>query len=389
MPFKSEKQRKYLWANEPEIARDWTETYGSRVKKADGGRIGFYRGGNPHSDGPSSSGSHSRSRNQGGVKSHGGGGNRTSNTNTRDGGGGRRENYIQTQYNKPPTSPKRDPKDYGLSNKNLNRGGVRGYIDDVRKKSILKSADRNKVLAMKKMGIMKGFNPFSEEEDWSKNMSDADLREMAFDIQGIKDYGKATYNYNLNPSKKGSGSELLGRVSELKSDPTQATYNRLFPGPNMGTGGEGGGLPYIYPTTSVASASESSGQSDFDKYLAGLGGDYLVPIDYVQNRTRAATGGVMDIVDRESIIKTPDEEIVTDQMEEIEGQTAGGGDRGWQAQMLADEMAYDLYGVDFYDLSRDMQMEIYGKALHEIDEMLLGMAQGGRVPFVLFLDPFQ
>ena len=34
MPFKSEKQRKYLWANEPAIARDWTDKYGSRVKKA-------------------------------------------------------------------------------------------------------------------------------------------------------------------------------------------------------------------------------------------------------------------------------------------------------------------------------------------------------------------
>ena len=34
MPFKSEKQRKYLWANEPEIAKDWTEEYGSTpVKK--------------------------------------------------------------------------------------------------------------------------------------------------------------------------------------------------------------------------------------------------------------------------------------------------------------------------------------------------------------------
>ena len=37
MPFKSEKQRRYLWANEPEIARDWTDTYGSRVKKQAGG----------------------------------------------------------------------------------------------------------------------------------------------------------------------------------------------------------------------------------------------------------------------------------------------------------------------------------------------------------------
>jgi len=36
MPFKSEAQRKYLWANEPEIARDWTDTYGSRIQKAGG-----------------------------------------------------------------------------------------------------------------------------------------------------------------------------------------------------------------------------------------------------------------------------------------------------------------------------------------------------------------
>ena len=47
MPFQSEKQRKYLWANEPEIARDWTDKYGSRVKKLNGGitRIPFANGG--------------------------------------------------------------------------------------------------------------------------------------------------------------------------------------------------------------------------------------------------------------------------------------------------------------------------------------------------------
>ena len=37
MPFQSEKQRKYLWANEPKIAREWTDKYGSRVKKSLGG----------------------------------------------------------------------------------------------------------------------------------------------------------------------------------------------------------------------------------------------------------------------------------------------------------------------------------------------------------------
>ena len=47
MPFKSEAQRRYLWANEPEIARDWTETYGSKIQKANGGitRLNYRYGG--------------------------------------------------------------------------------------------------------------------------------------------------------------------------------------------------------------------------------------------------------------------------------------------------------------------------------------------------------
>jgi|10_taG_2_1085330.scaffolds.fasta_scaffold41588_2 hypothetical protein len=46
MPFQSEKQRRYLWANEPEIARDWADTYGSRIQNNTGGinRLGFDKG---------------------------------------------------------------------------------------------------------------------------------------------------------------------------------------------------------------------------------------------------------------------------------------------------------------------------------------------------------
>jgi hypothetical protein len=32
MPFKSEKQRKYLWVKHPEIAKRWTKEYGSKIK---------------------------------------------------------------------------------------------------------------------------------------------------------------------------------------------------------------------------------------------------------------------------------------------------------------------------------------------------------------------
>ena len=41
MPFKSEAQKRYLWANEPEIARDWADTYGSRIQKENGGIMGL------------------------------------------------------------------------------------------------------------------------------------------------------------------------------------------------------------------------------------------------------------------------------------------------------------------------------------------------------------
>jgi hypothetical protein len=30
MPFRSEKQRRFLWMRHPEIAKRWTEEYGSR-----------------------------------------------------------------------------------------------------------------------------------------------------------------------------------------------------------------------------------------------------------------------------------------------------------------------------------------------------------------------
>ena len=65
MPFKSEAQRKYLWANEPEIARDWTDTYGSGIKAAQGGRIGFQAGTPPGVTGQRTGGGYSdRDRHQ-------------------------------------------------------------------------------------------------------------------------------------------------------------------------------------------------------------------------------------------------------------------------------------------------------------------------------------
>ena len=46
---------------------------------------------------------------------------------------------------------------------------------------------------------------------------------------------------------------------------------------------------------------------------------------------------------------------------------AGGGARGWKAQMLAEDLAMERYGVEFYDLSHNKQMEIYTIALDMVD----------------------
>jgi hypothetical protein len=34
MPFKSESQRRYMWSQHPDIARKWTDKYGSHIVKA-------------------------------------------------------------------------------------------------------------------------------------------------------------------------------------------------------------------------------------------------------------------------------------------------------------------------------------------------------------------
>lgn len=34
MPFKSTKQRKYMWAKHPDIAKRWTDKYGSKIVKS-------------------------------------------------------------------------------------------------------------------------------------------------------------------------------------------------------------------------------------------------------------------------------------------------------------------------------------------------------------------
>ena len=142
MPFQSEKQRRFLHANHPEIAKRWEKEYShggildineseeiisddgndieltdynaafddpndlstgvkTLFKAKDGGRIGLYQGGGPHAGGYGTTSSSSNTGGGGhvhpGIASQYSAPSTTTTSSTDDGGMGAKETYIETQ----------------------------------------------------------------------------------------------------------------------------------------------------------------------------------------------------------------------------------------------------------------------------------------------------
>jgi hypothetical protein len=76
-------------------------------------------------------------------------------------------------------------------------------------------------------------------------------------------------------------------------------------------------------------------------------------------------GGDMEELSMRETIDTP--EGIETLKETDTMQMAGGGARGWKAQMVAEEWAWDRYGMEFYDLSQVKQIDLYSEALDFID----------------------
>ena len=60
-------------------------------------------------------------------------------------------------------------------------------------------------------------------------------------------------------------------------------------------------------------------------------------------------------------------EVGPNQKRDTMNYMAGGGARGWKAQEIAMDWAWDRYGKEFYDLSHELQMQLYGEALDFVD----------------------
>ena len=103
----------------------------------------------------------------------------------------------------------------------------------------------------------------------------------------------------------------------------------------------------------------------------------------MSERMPAALGGDMEQISMRETIKTPKgietlteeldsmnrgmREVGPNQKRDTMNYMAGGGARGWKAQMLAEDLAEEKYGKEFYDLTQDQQFEIYTIALDMID----------------------
>ena len=203
------------------------------------------------------------------------------------------------------------------------------WVDDVRNKVYQSGLNREKVLAMRKMSLL---SPMAQNvwmaiiqgaggkvPEWAEDLTEEKLIEMASDVQGIKDYGQATYNPNLNPAKEGSGVELLGRVFEGqdildRNNMSQEDWDRLFPsnitpprdGPPIypypldvhpGTGEdetETETEPSDWATGPVELADRTTDDYDYSKDWERIYGQSTIPVAH-GGRIPAAYGGIMDL----------------------------------------------------------------------------------------------
>ena len=269
MPFKSEKQRKYLWANEPKIARDWTDTYGSRIHKNDGGisqlvqpgpgRPGY---GGPQDWGqqeaktgaysPSSKGSYVMS---GGTKHHQGSGEYNRQVAS---------TKARVAKNREETIRQQKAKDLGYFTKAsyINRSlspTFKGSIMPNKTQDFLKAALDNEEQSLL------GFDGHSGLS--GKQLSKQSQMLDKLEAVGVKD---------------------LGDINQL----SQKDFETLMPDWQKNPGGDGGGGDGGQVPWWLRQQAPAASTPDATTTASTLGGGHFqVPIDYVQNQTRAAEGG--------------------------------------------------------------------------------------------------
>ena len=140
------------------------------------------------------------------------------------------------------------------------------------------SLKRNKVLALRKMNLMPGTNPFSSKvPQWAEDLTEDELTDIAISGPYLN-----LQKSKWDASKLGQGKNLLGRVFEGqnlvdKDQMTQTAWENLFPGPTPIQEGEGPQADWLrlgYPSHAAYLAAMQGGGGGGGVTPTNTTGDY-------------------------------------------------------------------------------------------------------------------
>ena len=300
MPFKSEKQRKYLWANEPEIARDWTDTYGSRIHKDIGGIATLQDGYVNYTKGSDSVTVPKK------FKA------RKDATPTHLAYITKAEAAQLKKQNKgtPHKGPKGIPSydDYDAKSGSYTSGEAMSAAESGRQtadtrahgmtardvaahhqaaQAAARASDRQ--TKSQSDGILNKFKNWQNNYNTAARMKHIQSKLDPKQIMKLVELGLVEYD-DTQPTHYGTeikATDLLSSGDSLKTLQDQFDYTGGMLNP---ADDKGEGQPYIWPPSYTA--AESSPGTTTTTSTSNLGsGHYLVPLPYVQNQTRAADGG--------------------------------------------------------------------------------------------------
>jgi len=246
-------------------------------------------------------------------------------TSSNDGGGG--DNKVDVGFQEAIRKQKiekkkKEARDLGFRTTGSVKYSPPTTFQKFRNDRIQNAINRNKYLALQKTGLIPGggFKGlagslidgfFGKVPENLQDLTEEELTELAFEVQKFKDAGgpinQATYNPNLNPTKEGSGLELLGRVFDAQDildsgKMTQTKFDELFPGSDIPEDRDGPSDPCKGPNPPaycfIGDKADDTQEDVITRNLAGLspriGGSMF---DF----TGMADGGIADM-DREAFL---------------------------------------------------------------------------------------
>jgi len=239
-------------------------------------------------------------------------------------------------FNRLDDAPSKDVRDRQRAKYNLQfiekgkrpPGSKKGIISNLRDKAYLSGLQKNKVLALRKLGLMDPqalnlygalFQSFEGLPEMYQGLSQKELNDLAMEVNKMKQYSGGTLSMPTLSKSMLAGQDLLGRISKFedamaKGTANQKLYDELFPGPKPRPDDAGGPSdpclgpnPPSYCFIGKKADQTVAAQNAIARNLGGLspriGGSLFNFTGMADGgRVSAMDGGIMDMVREEMFL---------------------------------------------------------------------------------------